>query len=374
MQTSRREWLKKSTVAALGLGLSLRSLANEEGLLRNDPRTAGLLNLGSNENPYGISPKAKEVIRGLIGEANRYQYNVTSVSNFRNELADHYGIHRDQLLITPGSGEGLIRLARYYGQRGNIVTADPTFPTLPAVAESIGAKVIRVPLTTDKVHDLEALQSAITSETSLVYLCNPANPTATMLKHDVIRDFCLEVSKKTAVLIDEAYIDYLTAPDNRSLAYLVADNPNIIVIRTFSKIHAMAGMRIGFTIAHPTLSKALYDSEYQRSMFGCAVPSMGAALTSLKDEAHQDMSREKNAFARTYTYDTLKKMGYLIYPSHTNFLFFKLADYKGDFAADMLNKNIVLRSSDYADGKWCRVSVGTLDEMKKFIAEMRKIS
>lgn len=372
MHTSRRQWLKQSSIAALGLGISLRSLGNEEGLVRNFGQPAGVINLGSNENPYGVSPKAAAAIKELMGEANRYQYNVASLRSFKKELADHYGVSQDQLLITPGSGDGLAHLARYYS-KGNIVTADPTFGILPNTAESIGTKVIKIPLTTDKIHDLESLMGAINNETSMVYICNPANPSATMLKHDVIKNFCEEAANKTTVLVDEAYIDYLDTPDNQSLAYLTANNPNIIVIRTFSKIHAMAGLRIGFTIAHPSLVKKLSDSFYMRSQFGCSVLSMGAAMASLNDMDHQKMSKEKNKAAREYTFSELKKMNYLIYPSYTNFLFFKLNNYSGDFADDMLKKNILLRSSDYEDGKWCRVSVGTMDEMKQFIAEMKKI-
>ncbi len=373
MTTTRRQWLKQGTFAALGLGLSLRSIANEEGITRNFGKKAGLINLGANENPYGISPKAKQAIIDLIGEANRYQYNVPAVQNFKKELADHFNVNAEQVLVTAGSGDGLGMMARHFSN-GNIVTANPTFGILPSTAKNIGTKVIEVPLTNEKVHDLPAMLAAINDKTSLVYICNPANPTATMLKPSALENFCMEASKKTAVLIDEAYIDFLDAPDNESMISLIENNPNIIVIGTFSKIHGMAGLRIGYTIGHPDTIKKLGDSYYQRSQFDCSVLSLGAALASLKDEAHRKMSKNKNEEARTYTFNELKKMNYLCYPSFTNFLFFKLQNYKGDFAADMLKKNILLRSSDYSDGKWSRVSIGTLDEMKTFISTLKSFA
>lgn len=372
MPVSRREWLRQGSMAALGLGLSLRSLANEEGLARNAPGTEGLINLGSNENPYGISPKAREVIKALLGEANRYQYNVASIRSFKKELADYHKVGEDQVLITPGSGEGLGLLARYFSE-GNIVTADPTFGILPNTAGSIGTKVIKVPLTGKKVHDLPAMLGAIHDKTSLVYICNPANPTATMLTPQELKDFCREASKKTTVLIDEAYIDYLDAPYNESMAALTADNPRVIVINTFSKIHAMAGLRIGFTIGHPTVIRKLADNFYQRSQYACSVLSLGAAQASLKDEAHLQKSKKWNDEARAFTHTALKEMGYTCYPSFTNFLFFKLNDYSGDFASDMLKQNILLRSAEYADGKWCRVSIGTMEEMKQFVTVLKRV-
>lgn len=370
MNISRRQWLKQGTAAAIGFGFSLRSLGNEEGITRDFGRPAGLINLGANENPYGISPKAKEVIKALIGEANRYQYNVPAVQSFKKTLAAYHKVTTDHILITAGSGDGLAMLARQYSH-GNIVTATPTFNILPATAKSIGAQVIEIPLTEDKVHDLPAMMNAINDKTSLVYICNPANPTATMLKPDVMKDFCLEASKKTTVLIDEAYIDFLDAPDNESMTALAGINPNIIVISTFSKIHGMAGLRIGYTISHPDTIKKLNEGHYSRSQLACSVLSLGAAQASLADEQHRRMSKAKNEAVREYTFQELRKMKFTCYPSFTNFLFFRLHNYKGDFASDMLKENILLRSNHYPDGQWARVSIGTMEEMKEFIRIMK---
>ena len=368
---NRRNWLKQSSLAALGVGISLRSMAGEDYLPKQFGTDSGLINLGSNENPYGISPKAKEAILNLLGEANRYPFNINSLQTFTEQLASHHGVNAKNVLVTAGSGEGLALLARHFHE-GNIITATPTFGILPGTAKKIGTELIEIPLTADKVHDLDAMLKAITNKTSLVYICNPANPTSTILNPSALKDFCLEASKKTTVLIDEAYFDFLDVPKSDSMISLAEKNPNIIVIKTFSKIYAMAGLRVGFIISHPSVINKLEPNYFQNSQFAVSVLSQTAALASLADKEHAHASRIKNKAARQFTHDELAKLGYKAIPSNTNFIFFPLKNYNGDFADEMMKKNILLRSSDYSDGKWARVSVGTLPEMQQFIQVMKK--
>ena len=153
--SSRRQWLKQTSLAALGLGFSFRSMGNEDGLIRNFGADNKVLNLGANENPYGISAKAKQAILDMMSEANRYSFNVASLQTSKKQVADYYKLNEDQVLFTAGSGEGLALLARHFN-KGNIVTADITFGILPSTAKKIGAKVMEIPLTAGKVHDLPA--------------------------------------------------------------------------------------------------------------------------------------------------------------------------------------------------------------------------
>ncbi|KIC91532.1 histidinol-phosphate transaminase [Flavihumibacter sp. ZG627] len=373
-QLHRRDWLKQTALATLGMGFSLNSLGGEDYLPKSYGSESGLLNLGSNENPYGLSPFAKKAIADMIGTAHRYQYNIPGLQTFKQELADYYGVTADHILVTPGSGEALSLLARHFS-KGNLVTANPTFGILPNTAKKIGVEVKEISLDSEKVHDLNAMLRAIDERTAQVYICNPANPTSTMLKPAVLKSFCEEASKRTMVSIDEAYIDFLDAPDNESMISLVkAGNPNIIIIRTFSKIHAMAGMRIGFVIADPKTIKDLQSNYFGSSNFSLSALSMAAAMASLKDSSHSNSSKMKNAEARDFTYKSLQQMGYRCIPSYTNFLFFNLKEYKGDFAKDMMAKNVVLRSSEQPDGKWARVSIGTIDEMKQFMKLMKSLN
>jgi histidinol-phosphate aminotransferase len=371
MVTSRRQWLKQSSFAALGLSFSLKSLAGEDYLPRSFGSDEDLINLGSNENPYGISSKAKQAILDMMGQTNRYQFNIASLQSFKKTIAEHNGVSAEQVMITAGSGDGLNLLARHFS-KGNIVTASPTFGILPNTAKKIGTSVIEIPLNYDKVHDLDAMQKAINADTSLVYICNPANPSSTIIKREALKNFCTEAAKKTVVLIDEAYVDFLDDPEQESMAGLIEKNPNVLVIKTFSKIHAMAGLRIGFVIGHASLIRKIEPDYFQNTQLTVSVLSANAAMASLTDKEHCMQSKLKNATARKYTYDELTKMKFRCIPSYTNFLFFHLTNYNGDFAAEMMKKNILLRSTGYSDGQWCRVSVGTMEEMKQFIAVMKK--
>jgi histidinol-phosphate aminotransferase len=139
--TSRRQWLQQTTLAAFGLGISFRSMGNEEGIGKIFGADKGLINLGSNENPYGISSKARQALLDMLQEANRYQFNVASLQSFKKKIGDYYNIGENQVLVTAGSGEGLGLLTRHFS-KGNIVTADITFGIVPNTAKKIGTKVI----------------------------------------------------------------------------------------------------------------------------------------------------------------------------------------------------------------------------------------
>ena len=372
--SSRRQWLQQSSLALVGLGFSFKSMANEEGFRRLTGIENGVINLGSNENPYGISAKAKQAILDMMGETNRYQFNVASLESFKKTIGDYYKVGENQVLVTAGSGEGLALLARHFN-KGNIVAADITFGVLPNTAKKVGTKVIEVPLTKEKVHDLPAMLKAINNETQLVYICNPANPSSTIVEHSALKSFCEEASKKTVVLLDEAYNEFMENGADKSMINIIDKNPNVLVIKTFSKIHAMAGLRIGFIIGHPSLISKLQPNYFQSSTMCISNLSMAAAMASLADEDHTKMSKQKNDSAKKYTVDELKKLGIDVFPSYTNFIFFPVKKYKGNYAEDMFGKHkIILRANQYADGQWARVSIGTIDEMKKFIEVARTSS
>ncbi|MFZ2784996.1 MAG: histidinol-phosphate transaminase [Sediminibacterium sp.] len=367
---NRRDWIKYSSLATLGLGFRIPSMGNEEGILKSYGAESGLVNLSSNENPYGISSKAREAVLSMLGETHRYQYNIGSLKTFKKELAGHLGVSDTQVLLTPGSGEALGLLARSY-PNGNLVTAYPTFGILPTTAKKIGTEVIEVPLTAEKAHDLPAMLKAINSKTAMVYICNPANPSSTIVPPAALKAFCVEAAKKAVVVVDEAYIDFLDVPDNESMIGLIERNPNIMVVGTFSKIHAMAGLRVGYVIGHPSLMKPLEETYFMRAQFSMSVLSMTAAQASLKDPEHHKISKLKNEQARTYGYNELKKLNINCIPSYTNFLFFPLGNYAGNFAEDMLKQQIFLRSDIYGGEKWARASVGTMEEMQQFIKVMK---
>jgi histidinol-phosphate aminotransferase len=371
---NRRNWFKQTSFATLGLGLSLRSFANDtEGLPgKKFDSQKGVINLSSNENPHGISPKSKQAIIEMIPWSNRYSFNIENLKHCQATIAKYYEVEEENILLTAGSSIVLDLSARYfYKPGGNLVTADPTFFILPATAKKIGLSVNAVPVDSNRGVDLPGMLSAINHDTQLVYLVNPNNPTGTLLKPDAMKSFCREAAKKTAVLIDEAYLDFLDAPDNESMIPLAANDPNILVTRTFSKIHGMAGLRIGYVISHPSRIKQLEQSLFTESQVAISDLSLAAALASLQDEEHRAHCKQKIIAARDYTIKSLKEMNIHCIPSVTNFILFPLGNYQGNFADFMLTKNIYLRSNTYFGEKCCRVSVGTMEEMQQFIKVMK---
>jgi len=367
--SNRRNWLKQTTLATIGLGLSLKNFANPEGITETFGMEDDLINLGSNENPHGISEFSKKAIQDFIQFSNRYSFNIRPFDSFKKDIADFHQVNENQIIITAGSTEILNKLPRYFN-KGNLVTATPTFNTLPTTAKRIGTKVIEIKLTNDKVHDLQKMLESVTNDTALVYIVNPANPTGTIVTPDALKSFCTEASKKAVVVIDEAYLDLLDAPMNESMMGLIEKNENIIVVKTFSKIHAMAGLRIGYLIAHASMVKKLEEAYFNFSIISVSNLSIAAAKASLKDTAHLQTSKQKIIEARNFTQNGLKELGIQYIPSFTNFIFFPLGNYTGDYAADMLQKKIILRQV-MDDGKWGRVSIGTLPEMQQFIKVMK---
>lgn len=369
---SRRNWLRQQSMAALAFTLPLKSFCNEEGITRQFGIENKLINLGSNENPYGISPLAKQAMLNIMGESHRYQFNIPDLQGFAKKIADYHHLTADHVLVTAGSTEALKLIPRHVG-RGTLVTGNPTFPTLPNTAKRMGMPVKEIPLTPGKAHDLQAMLQAIDNDTSLVYICNPANPTSTIVSTEALSAFCREASKKAMVVIDEAYIDFLDNPETASMIGLLEACPNLVILRTFSKIHAMAGLRVGYALGNPALLDAMDKNYFNYSQLSVSNLSLAAAMASLGDAAHRQTCKQKNAEARNYMIHALSDMHIQAIPSHTNFIFFPLDSYPGDFAKDMLDRQVILRSGNYADGKWARVSVGTLDEMKACARIMQSI-
>ena len=279
---NRRNWLKSSALLAGGLGLGSTLPTNfaqasnqvaarlyapyddEAALLARMPKLKA--KISSNENPFGPSKKAKEALMGEIDTS--FRYGRESKTMFAELLAEHFeltemeetrwGKRPTQVMLGAGSTELLLAASLAYGQSrnlsgtgGKILSADPTYMSLIRRSQALGAEWDTVPLTKDYVHDLDRLANTVSSDHSLVYICNPNNPTATVCDPDELRAFCKEVSKKKPVFVDEAYVDYTPDPKKYSMADLVADGYNVIIARTFSKLHAFAGLRIGYTLAQP---------------------------------------------------------------------------------------------------------------------------
>ena len=368
-QISRRSWLKHSALAAAILPVSNWYLP--------DLRDTSLLNingeapirLNSNENAYGPSESAKKAIIESLKDANRYPRNYTA--KLREEIALREGLTPDHVLLTAGSTELLGLAGLVYGlDKGELVACNPTFDFLMLYAERLGCSWGRTTLTPEYQQDLNALDKACGSKTSLIFICNPNNPTGIEVPTQELKDFCETQSAKYPVYVDEAYVELSPNGRNSSMASLTLNNPNIIVGRTFSKVHGLAGMRIGYALANPVTIERLSNLHTGRGMtLSCA--SAAAALASLNDPDFEEYCRTKIIDNREMLSKAFDQMGVKYLPSAANFVLFSNDKFRTDPAESLEKDNILVRKYDHLYG-WTRVSIGTTEEMEKFIAAVRK--
>ncbi len=270
----RRSWLKKSALAAGGIFAS--PLLFQE--LQAKPAFGmmphmGKLNvvehfasfkadqvikarLSANENPWGPSKKAIAAIAESAQRGNRYVYN--SSVKMVELLSEKEAVPPDHILMAAGSTDILEKTAFAMCMKGgNVISADPSYMSLVHTATSIGATWKNIPLRADYSHDLEAMEKAIDSDTKLIYICNPNNPTGTLTSVDELKAFCKRVSSKVPVFMDEAYLELLENSEKQSVVSLVGEGYDVMVCRTFSKIHGMAGLRMGYMVAKPERIKMI---------------------------------------------------------------------------------------------------------------------
>lgn len=367
METNRRLWLKQIGLGVAGIGLTnFKSFASPVQSFAKFNTDDFPINLSSNENPYGPSQLARTTMHDNIGISNRYNWQLTK--ELIQTIAIKNNVIAENILLAAGSTEILDLVARFSALKsGSFVIADPNYAYWTDTAEKIGLKKIKVPLTLYKNIDLDAMLNAIRPDTKLIYVCNPNNPTGTICDRDKLLHFISEATKKTMVLVDEAYIDFT---DQQSLSTLVIENKNLIIAKTFSKIYGLAGARIGYAIANIKTIEKL--SELQSWANGSiSVPSTAAALASLKDSKFVSDTYSLNEKARKYTIEQLKKINLVCIPSHSNFIYFSLANYKKDYVTQLKTNNIIGTNIYEELGRWTRITIGTMQEMQKFITAIQ---
>jgi histidinol-phosphate aminotransferase len=369
MTIHRRRLLKNGSLALAGLTFLNQGLFADPLPVKSGFRLPGsVIKLSANENPYGPSPAARAAMLEAVTHSNRYPWDVTT--KLREKIAAHFGLAKEYILIGAGSSEILGLVAQHAASlKGNAVAADPTFGIWWNAAEKSGLKIHKVALDAQKKHDLAAMLAAINNETKLVYVCNPNNPTGTVLAPAAVKSFIEEVSRKTLVLLDEAYVEYSDLP---SMAAMVANNKNLVIAKTFSKIYGMAGARIGYAIAHPETIREL--NAYQPwANAGASAVSLAGALACFGDEAFLSSVKQKNREALSLVYQTMKELNIAHCPTSTNFLYYSAKEFKGDLPGALQNEQILAGRIVEEKEKWTRISIGTMDEMKIYTAALRKL-
>lgn len=340
-------------------------LTNSEGLPKGI-----FAKLNANENPYGPPMSAQNAIKEAVVGGNRYAWK--EMADLIGKISKKEGVSPDYIMMGPGSSDLLEKVAIVlFMKGGNIVSADPTYMSLIKVAESVGAKWKAVPCKNDWSHDLKAMEAAIDSETKLVYICNPNNPTGALTDAQELEDFCSRVSEKVPIFIDEAYLE-LADGKTKSMVSLLGKKKNVIIARTFSKVMGMAGIRVGYVAALPSFLEDI--NKITRGGMGISYTSILGATAAIDDKEFQDMSIKLNAEAKDYVYTELKKMGYSYIPSYTNFILFPINMDGKDMLKKMTEKGVGVRAFQIQGKNYCRVSIGTMDEMKLFVKSFGEIS
>ncbi len=368
---TRRSWLR-TTSLGVGAGLLLpsslsaaaddrESLAAYARTMANNRNAEGPVRLQSNENPYGMSPRAKQALFDAWDEHNKY--GSPAIALLQQTYAAHVGVPAEYVMVTQGSNEVICTAALAFGIDGKeLVAADPTFETLANYGTHMGRTVHKVPLNSAHGHDLNAMEQRISANTGLVFVCNPNNPTGALMPNAPLRDFVKSAATRSTVLVDEAYHEYVTDASYRSMIDLVLQDANVIVLRTASKIHGLAGCRIGFAIARPDLVARLEG-------FKTGAPnalSARAAIAAVNDKEWPRYCVQQNTEAREILRAAIAKTGRAQTPSQTNFIFFDAQQPTNTVRSALEARGFLVGRAFPPYNTWVRVSVGTPDEMHAF--------
>ncbi len=324
----------------------------------------------ANENPYGPSDKVRLAIMESAGIGNRYGH--TAAAKLIDMIAEKEGVTPEHIMLGPGSTDMLEKTAiTHFIDGGNIVSADPAYMSLIKTAMAFKAEWKSVPLTKEWAHDLPAMEAAVDKDTKLVYVCNPNNPTGSITESKALWSFCEKVADKAPIFVDEAYLEFLDKPESASMVGLVKKGKNVIIARTFSKIHAMAGLRVGYIVGLPeTLEKI---SSMVRGNMGMSITSLKGAMASMEDLKFQENSQKWNKETREYVCEELKKLGFEPVPSYTSFVLFQIEMEGKPFLEKMFGKGVGVRAFEVFDKPYCRVSMGKMNEMKLFVETLKQV-
>lgn len=335
----------------------------------------GAVRISSNENAFGFSAKALERMKAALDAGNYYNHN--DVGDLTAMCAAKEGVSEKYILTTPGSGPLLMMTAWSYAAPGaNVVTSAMGYTQLTQAFLAHGGDVKFASLNEKMGYDFRALRAAIDSKTVIVYICNPNNPTGVLADPAELRSFVLSVPENILVFVDEAYLELADSGlQANTAAPLVKLRKNMIVTRTFSKGYALAGLRVGYGIAHPDVLAKL-------NKFNAGGPSYLAAIAaqeSIKDTAHLEANRAKYKEVRDYACKEFDRLGIKYASPQGAFIYFHSGMPDKELVAKLKSKKVLISGSresgvpEGAYGDWARVSIGTKEEMDVFFGEMQKL-
>ncbi|HEX6767908.1 MAG TPA: histidinol-phosphate transaminase [Candidatus Binatia bacterium] len=329
---------------------------------------ANSIKLASNENPLGPSPKALAAIRAKLDELNLYPDG--DCFYLKSGLAKKLGVAPEQLIFGNGSNEIIELAVRAFLRPGDLaVMARQAFVVYQLIVQAVGGKGVQVPLR-EYTHDLAAIAAAVTAETKIVFLANPNNPTGTIYRRAEWEAFLAKMPQDVLLIVDEAYFEYVQDADYPDSLKYQSDSRPMLTLRTFSKLYGLAGLRVGYGVGPREIIATL---QRVRQPFNVNAPAQWAALAALDDADHVQRSLAVNREGLEFLGGEFKKLGLEFVPSHGNFVLVRVGKGQEVFK-QLLSQGVIVRPmGGYQFPEHVRVTVGTMDENRKFIAALQKV-
>jgi histidinol-phosphate aminotransferase len=342
-------------------GRPVEEVARELGLPADD-----IIKLASNENPHGPSRLALVAMRKAVAQVNLYPDG--NAFYLKQKLAAKLGLTPANLILGNGSNEIIEFLGHALLSPGaEVVVSQYCFAVYPIVTHLFGAKLVTVPAK-NYGHDLEAMLGAITPNTRIVFVANPNNPTGTTASREDLARFVQAVPLNIVLALDEAYIEFLAEPLDLLPEVRSAAKPNLLLMRTFSKIYGLAGLRIGYGLGHPEL---IAELEKIRQPFNTNLVAQAGALAALEDSAHAEKTRRLNARGLKFYTGAFRKLGLEFIPSQANFILVRVGEGQRVFEQMQKLGVIVRPMGGYQLPEWVRISVGTPKENQRCLEALR---
>jgi histidinol-phosphate aminotransferase len=327
------------------------------------------IKLASNENLLGPSPKVLAAIRKEL--PNIYMYPEGPCTVLREALAQKFSLSEKMVVISNGADNLILMIANAFVNEGDeVVMADPTFPVYTNVTQIMGGKVIRVKLK-DYTHDLNGMLKKVNQKTKLIFVCNPNNPTGTTVSQESLNQFLYKLPAQVIVILDEAYGDFVEDAFYPNGLDYVKGKRQMIVLRTFSKVYGLAGLRIGYALGRGDLVDCLYQV---RDPFPVHRLAQVAAVAALKDQDHAVRSIQLVYEGKRYLYRELDRMGILYVPSQANFVFIDFERDSEELFQALLREGIIIRPGKmWGYPTFARVTIGRMEDNRRFIKALKKI-
>lgn len=322
--------------------------------------------LSSNESPWPPTPKAIKAMKLAIAGVNRYPDSFSYL--LKQKLASVLAVDVDLLAIGNGSNELIRLLAQVLVEPGEeIIMANPSFIYYPIAAKIVQAQAKQIPLK-EHTHNLEAMAAAVTPKTKLIFVCNPNNPTGTIVSYQQLKEFLAAVPPHIVVAVDEAYHEYVDDPTYQSCLNLVPKQPNLVVFRTFSKIYGLAGTRIGYMVANKEIVEAINKL---REPFNVNLIAQVGAYFSLEEPEEIAKRRFLTLKYKKYLYKKLEQLGVNFVPSQTNFIYLKTTKKADEQFNEWQKQGVIVRPFPL-DNNFLRVTIGTVEENQRFVKVVSK--